>query len=186
MYGNCLKPVLCLLAGVSSFFAQEQKPNPVTITSAPSEVKNMLRLSTDQELIVKSKVVFTPTQGNSDDTLTGNLVYEISKDNRHLIAQSTNQSLADIPEKVVIKNVIASFEKHARCPELRFEFMPIKIKIAGLEGQSERFKLIFPETEQELSKLLCVWAKKIGDGRGNYRDVIARFNKTLSGEKDDQ
>lgn len=174
-----------LLMGCLSISLQAQEQRPQTISSVPREVMLEVNVDGDKKLGLNGKAIFTPTEGNSDDTLTGVLVYEISDDSRRLLAKQSNKLLTEILNNVTVKEVIAQFERHAKCPELRFEFSEVTIAVAGSAGRAKRFKLIFPETEQELSKLLCQWARRVESGRGT-RGMASRFNRLVKGDKDGQ
>lgn len=173
-----------LLLSCFSISLQAQGQKPQTISSAPSEVTITLRPD-NGILRLNGKAVFKPTEGNSDDTLTGELVYEISEGSRRLLAQQLKKPLAEIPDSVIVKEVVALFEKHAKCPELRFDVTEITFAIIGLAGRTGRFKLVVPETEHELSKLLCLWARRIESGRGT-RGMATRFNRLAKSEKEGQ
>ena len=176
-----LQLLACCLLVCFTGAAQELKPQ--TISSEAGKVLVTLKLASGNVLTVESLVTFTPTQGNRDDTLTGELVFRFSRASRDTIAQAGKLAITELPEQVVVKDVIAEFEKHAVCPALRFEFRQCVISFVDVKGLSEGFKLSFLESDHELSKMLCLWAKRIEMGRGGQRGVIARFNELLKGKE---
>ncbi len=185
---RCYLLVFCsvFLACVVCVSAQEQEQKPQTISTSSKEIPVFLKFEGNKEVKVSGTAVFTPKQANSDDTLTGELVYTISESDRQSIAQSLIRPLNAIPGSITLKEVQAVFEKHAECPDLQFEFAPIKTAIWGVEVNSDRFVLSFVKTDQELSQLFCRWARNILVGMANPICPCKRINALLKGEKLEQ
>lgn len=185
---RCYLLIFCVfvLADVVCISAQEQGQKPQTITTSPKEITVLLKFEGSKAVKVKGTAVFAPTQANPDDTLTGELVCTIAESDRQRIAQNLIRPLSAIPGSVSLKEVQAVFEKHAECPDLRFEFAPIKTAIRGVEVNSDHFVLSFVKTDQELSQLFCRWARNILGGRANPICPCKRINALLKGEKLEQ
>lgn len=169
---------------------QGQKREPQTISTEPKEIMAELRTGDQKLANVRGEAVFTPSAGNADDTLTGTLAFNISEAKRSRIATTMKKSLESIPSVVKKDDVVTAFVKHAECPDLRFEFFvrhqnfnPVQaeIEFAGATLRFQTFVLSFKESQQELSQLLCVWAKRINGGRGT-RGAPQRFSKIIKGE----
>lgn len=92
-----------------------------------------------------------------------------------------NKPLQEIPERVTVNDALVGFVKNAGCPDLEVELFVTEFEFAGAKARLDRFKLMFRETSQELSQLLCVWAKRIKSGRSHL--PLAAINRRLKGEK---
>lgn len=169
---------------------QEQKRESQTISTEPKEIVAELKIGQRILEDVRGKVVFTPTEGNADDTLTGILIFKMSEAERKRIANQMKIALAEVPESLNKAGVIAGFERSAQCPELNFEFFVrhknfdiSRAEVSFGEGklQFQPFILSFKESEGELSQMLCLWAKQIQVGRGP-RGIWRAFTKVLKGK----
>ncbi|MBS1788646.1 MAG: hypothetical protein JST85_13040 [Acidobacteria bacterium] len=162
---------------------QEQKREPQTISTEPKEVVAELRRGETKLLEVRGILTYTPTEANYDDTTTGNLFFKLDEKQRLQISNVVKRVIADIPEDVTIKGIRGIFEKHAKCPDLRYEFRPQKVEVGDAMLHFGSFVVSFKETEQELSQLFCRWAKVIEGGRSH--PPIRIVNALLKGEKID-
>lgn len=169
---------------------QVQKRKPQTISTEPKEAVAELRIGDKTLEEVRGEAVFTPSAGNADDTLTGTLVFKLSESERRRIAEEMRMPLANVPTTAKREDVVTSFERNARCPDLNFEFFMryknfdvSRAEIVFGEGklQFRPFVLSFKESDQELSRMLCLWAKRIWGGRGT-KGMTPAFTKVLKGE----
>ncbi|HKQ73936.1 MAG TPA: hypothetical protein VJ810_09435 [Blastocatellia bacterium] len=94
-----------------------------------------------------------------------------------------DKTLTEIPERVAIKDVVVGFVRIASCPDLEVEFFTKEVEIAGAKAHLDRSRLTFRETSQDLSRLLCAWARRISVGRGGAS--IRAINRRLKGENDE-
>lgn len=179
---------------LDSAAVQAQKREPQTISTEPKEVVAELRIGDQKLANVQGEAIFTPSAGNADDTLTGTLAFNVSEAERKRIATMMKKPLDDVPSFVKKGDVMTVFVKHAECPDLRFEFFvrhqnfnpaDAEIEFAGTTLRFQPFVLSFKESQQELSQLLCVWAKRIYSGRGT-RGAAQRFSKVIKGEDPDK
>ena len=181
-----------MLLGLSFFLQdpQTKKQQLPTISTEPKEVVAELKIGDRTLEEVRGDVVFTPSAGNADDTLTGMLVFKMSETERKRIAGEIKTSLVNVPATVKKDGVIAHFERDAKCPDLNFEFFVrhknfdvSKAEVSFGEGrlQFRPFVLSFKESDQELSGMLCLWAKRIWGGRGT-KGMSPAFTKVLKGE----
>ena len=172
--------------------SQEQKREPQTISTESKEVVAELWISGRKLEEVRGEAAFTPAAGNTDDTLTGTLVFKISEVERQRVASVIKKPLDDIPAIVEKSEVSAFFERGTQCPDLRFEIfaqnrhrhVDVSQTEIGLGVGSLRFSptvVSFKESERELSKMLCIWAKRLWGGRGT-KGMPPAFTKALKGE----
>jgi hypothetical protein len=176
----CRLTILLLLIGVTTASAQEQEKKPESISTEPKLLVVELKTADGKTVKISGEAVFTLEAANSDDTMSGKLSYAISTDSRREIARVMNKPLEEIPKSVTVNDVIAGFVRNASCPDLQVESSAREIEIAGAKARLDRFTLMFRETSQDLSQLLCVWARRINSGR--YHRTPAAINRRLSGE----
>jgi hypothetical protein len=174
---------LLLLIGVTIAAAQEPEKKPETISTEPALLVVELKTDDGSTVKISGEAVFKLEEANSDDTMTGKLTYAISGDSGQEVARVMNKPLPEIPERVTVNDVFVEFVKNASCPDLQVVLYAKEVEIAGAKARLERSRLTFRETPQPLSRLLCIWARTIGNGRGN--SPIRAINRRLKGEKDE-
>jgi hypothetical protein len=163
--------------------AQDKAPKPETISTGTKLVVTKLKIGEGYAFDVRGKATFTLSAANMDDTVAGTIVYTIPVDARQKVAEITGKPLAQIPESVTVKDVVAGFQKATSCPTVLLEFSPMDIDIAGVKSHFNRFVLDIKEGPSEMAQLFCVWTRQINNGRSR-RGVIARVNGILNGEPD--
>jgi hypothetical protein len=173
----------CFFTTITQSLGQESNSQKgTTISTAPKLVVAKLKVAETKVFFIRGDATFTITAAHSDDTLSGTLHYKLSEEQRTWIAELTQKQLADIPLSLDLKNEVANFEKNTQCPELHLELDPMDVYLAGAQVHFNRFVLSIKETPRELSKLLCLWIRRINNGRDGPV-VYPRINKILSGEE---
>jgi len=174
--------VLAILFVVTTTFAQEPEKKLESISTEPKSVSAMLKTDNGKNIEIVGTVIFTLVEVNSDETLAGNLVYALADAARRKIAKVADRPLSEIPVSLTINNVIAGFEKDTKCPDLRIGFMPMDREVAGGRISLHRLDLAIRESQRELSKLLCWYARPLREKGGLFRKI----NRILKGEKEEQ
>ncbi len=175
--------ILLLLISATAAFAQEQKKKPQSISTEPKLLVVELKTDDGKTVKISGEAIFKVEAANSDDTMTGMLTYTISGDSRQEIARVMNKPLQGIPERITVNDVVVGFVKNTGCPDLDVEFLAREVKIAGAKAYFDQARLTFQESSQDLSKLLCSWARRINNGRGHT--PIRAINRLLAGEEMD-
>ncbi|HWQ33815.1 MAG TPA: hypothetical protein VNQ79_13275 [Blastocatellia bacterium] len=177
---------LFLLALGSTALAQQaqQKTSKVTIATPAKLVISKIRISEGDAYEVRGKAVLTITSANSDDTVTGNLVYTLPDDARQKIASLTGKPLAQIPASVTLKDVVGRFQPATACPVVHLEFSATQADIVGVKAVFSRFVLDINESPKEQDALFCAWTKQINKGMAR-RGIIRRINVLINGEEED-
>ncbi|MGE0127466.1 MAG: hypothetical protein AB7U82_05090 [Blastocatellales bacterium] len=180
----CRLTILLLLIGVTTAAAQEPEKKPESISTEPKLLVAELKTTDGKAVNISGEAVFTIDAANSDDTMSGKLSYAISNDNRQEIARVMNKPLREIPESVTVNDVTVGFVKKTSCPDLKVELFVTKIEIAGAKAHIYWLELTFRETSQDLSRLLCHWARSINVGRCSR--PVSAVNRFLKGEKEER
>lgn len=181
----CRLTILLLLIGVTTAVAQEPEKKPESISTEPKLLVVELKTTDGKTVKISGEAVFKLEAANSDDTMSGKLSYAISSDSREEVARIMNKPLQEIPERVTVNDALVGFVRKPSCPDLEVELLAREVEIAGAKTRLDRFKLTFRETPQDLSQLLCVWARRINSGRTISRPPVAAINRRLKGEKDE-
>lgn len=138
----------------------------------------------NRELAIKIESSFEFTAGNSDDTFIGNLKLSLSGEERGNIARWVKKDLSTVAASVEVENVIASFTKNPKCPDLELEFSQCSISEKGfLPGGKltlDRFRLSVNLDDGELSQVICVWARNVSSGRSSGRKRTRAFTEALN------
>ncbi|MBS1811583.1 MAG: hypothetical protein JST84_25705 [Acidobacteria bacterium] len=170
----------CLIAIPAIAFSQAKVRKTETI-STTSKI-TLAKLNTIE---IKGTAVYTLAAADSDGTLTGNLVYSLPELERQKIAQALSKPLAEIPANLTANNLTAKLEKNTHCPEIHFEFAELNLEISGTRLQLNRFILSLTESDQKLSRALCIWTERTNKGVAN-KGIVQYINLLLKGEEDEE
>jgi hypothetical protein len=175
----------CLMPGAAQekTIMQGKNQKPQTISTTPKMLTGKLQAGSGKPLDIRGQMIFTITAANADDSIVGTLVYIIPDNARQKVSEKLGQPLTAIPANVTTKGIVTGFEKGAHCPEIRFPFGSMEAEVAGAKLHFDRFTLTLNESEQELSKLFCIWTSRVNSGRGEERGVVAFINRLLTGEE---
>jgi hypothetical protein len=165
---------------IAPLAAQEKVKKTETISTTGKIV--IAKLNTTE---IKGTAIYTLASANNDGTLIGNLVYSLPEPERQKIAQTLNKTIAEIPASLTANNLIAKFEKNTHCPEIDLEFPETVLEIAGTKLHLDRFELSFVESDQKLSRALCIWTERTNKGVTN-KGVVQYINLLLKGEEDEE
>lgn len=169
--------ILCLWSHPLSATAQDKAENQKTVSTIPKKIVARLGDNGKGKIEISGILTFTLARVSYDDSLQGTVSYELAEESRQRIAQFTGQLVTAVPPNVSAKDVILYPEKHTVCPQVHLEYertvfksLPrIEMEIVGAKAHFDNFVLDINETEQELSELLCLWLKRINNGRGGTR-----------------
>lgn len=170
--------ILCLL--FLPAIAQEKVKRTETISTTSKSITAKLNA-----IEIKGTAVYTLASASNDGTLTGNLVYNLPDPERQKIAQALNKPLTEIPANLAANNLTARLEKGAYCPEIDVEFAETELEIAGTRLHLDRFVLSFLESDQKLSRALCIWTERTNKGVVN-KGVVQYINLLLKGEEEEE
>ena len=174
--------VFLLLIGVTTAVAQERKKKPESISTEPKLATATIKMGDGATIEINGTITFRLAEVNSDDSLTGHLEYTIADDSRKEVAKAVGKPVSEIPASLAIKNVVIFFERDAKCPDLRINLLSLDREIALGRMRFNRLDLTIRESQQELSKLLCWYARPHREKGGVYRKI----NRILKGEKEEQ
>jgi hypothetical protein len=132
---------------------------------------------------IRGKATFTLTAANTDDTLTGTLIFTIPNEARQKIAQASGKPLNSIPASVAQKDVIAGFRRGAACPVVNLIIGATELEVAGVKLSFKRIVVDVIETPAEVPQHICAWTRQINTGRP-HRGVIASLNRLIAIEPD--
>ena len=132
---------------------------------------------------IRGKITFTFTKANTDDTLTGTLIFTIPNEARQKIAHESGKTLNTIPASLVKKDVIAGFRRGAACPVVNLEIGAIDLEVAGVKLNFNRIVIDVIETPAQVPQHICAWTRQINSGRP-HRGVIASLNRLIAVEPD--
>lgn len=164
---------------IAPVVAQEKVKKTETISTT-----SKITLAKLNALEIKGTAVFTLASANYDGTLTGNLVYNLPALERQKIARALNKPVAEIPASLAANNLTAKLEKNTYCPEIHLAFAELTLEIAGSKLQLNRFVLRLTESEQRLSRVLCIWTERTNKGVTN-KGIVQYINLLLKGEEDE-
>src|SRR5262249_59019172 len=142
---------------------------------------------------VPGRVTFTTPAANSDDPLAGTINYTIPDDARQRIAAIPGKPLNSVPSSITHKDAVAGFQKLTAPPIIHLEINPLDVDVASAKMHFNRITLDVNGREstdqkysnEEMETLLTVWSPPIANGRPR-RAIIARINKLIAGEEDQQ
>lgn len=186
--------VALLALNAVAFGQQPQAPaKPVAFAIAKNLAIGKLSQGGADVYDVRGKLTFTVTAANSDDTIAGTVVYSIPDDARQKIAELGGKPLAQVPNSVTKKEVVANFQRGTEPPVIHLELIGLDLEVAGVKTRFSRVVLDINArtnepsryTKEEMEALFTVWAKQILNGRAR-RGPIARMNKVINGEEDPQ
>ncbi len=160
--------------------AQEKVRKTETISTT-----SKITLAKLNALEIKGSAIFTLASANYDGTLTGNLVYNLPALERQKIAQALHKPLAEIPASLAVSNLTAKLEKNTHCPEIHLEFAEMEMEMSGTKLQLDQFVLRLTESDQKLSRALCIWTERTNKGVIN-KGTVQYINLLLKGEEDDE
>jgi len=161
---------------------------PSDIKCSKLETKPMVLGATliddqNRELAIKIESSYEIMAGNSDDTFTGNLKLSLTGEERGNIARWAKKDLATFAASIEVEDVIASFTKNSKCPELELEFSQCSISEKGFLPKGklslDSFRLSVNLNDGEPSQVICAWARNVNSGRSR-RSVVGRFNQALN------
>jgi len=161
--------------------ATAQSHLPVVYSTAPKTVPVIIHTGQTNEMTVSAKVTYTITAANSDDTLTGTLTCALPDAARRQIAEAAGRSLAEVPATLAQKGIVVGFRKGTACPVLHLELGPVEVDATGANLRIDRLVLNINEARDEMSQLLCFWAKQINTARPR-RGIVAKINRLIAGE----
>jgi hypothetical protein len=160
-------------------FAQEKVKKTETISTTGKFVVAQLNTT-----IIKGTAVFTLAAAHNDGTLTGNLVYTLPEAERQKLAQALNKPGTEIPANLAANNLSARLAKNTHCPDIHLEFAELELDLSGTRLHLNRFVLSLAETQQKLSRALCIWTERTNKGVANT-GIVQYINLLLKGEEDE-
>jgi len=170
-------------------------PKPVAFATAPKVTVAKLKTGAGENDVydVRGKITFTITAANSDDTVAGTINYTIPDEARQKIAAITGKPLNSVPSSITQKDTLTEFQKLTAPPIIHLEIKPLDVDVVGAKIHFNRITLDVNGREstdqkysnEEMETLLTVWARQIANGRPR-RGIIARINKLIAGEAEDQ
>ncbi len=201
---NALPVLACLLVVCLIAFAQSQgqtsdaqqsngkkanasqTPQKVYTTlpkTSVAKLKSLSRTGGKASPDIRGKVTYTLTAANTDDTVTGTIIFTIPNEARQKISKASGKPLNSIPTTVSQKGVVASFRRGAACPVVNLEIGAIEIAVAGTSLSFDRIVVDVVESPAEVPQLICAWTRQINTGRP-HRGVIASLNRLITVEPD--
>ena len=171
---------VCLLLLSVASFAQEKVRKTETISTASKLI--LAKLNSTE---VKGTAIFTLASVSNDGTLTGNLVYTLPELERQKIAQALNKPIAEIPANLTANNLIAKFAKNTHCPDIHLEFVELDLEVLGTKLHLTPFVLRLTESDQKLSRALCIWTDRTNKGVIN-KGIVQYINLLLKGEEGEE
>ncbi|HZS09726.1 MAG TPA: hypothetical protein VFD58_33175 [Blastocatellia bacterium] len=175
----------CLIMSGSTSDAQKQvterSGKKVIIATVPSKVSGVLAGYNGKAGEIKTKVSFTVTAVNPDDTLTGDLTITLIKGEAQKITQLVGTTLAEIPASAEMKGVVARFENKTACPEVRID-LPVREIIFGRQLLVyDRLLLNFQESRKESATVICAYANCLNKGCFGCKGLRRRLNELICG-----
>src|SRR5262245_41357541 len=174
--------IFLFLIGVTIAAEQAPEKKPESISTEPKSVPATWKTANGESIEIICAITFRLDGLNSDGTLAGNLVYRLAEDTRQKITNAGGKALIEIPVTLIINDVIAEFERDAKCPDLQIVINQMDKEVTGGRIHLNRLGLTIRESQQELSKLLC-WIARPHMEKGR---VLRRINRILSGEKKEE
>jgi hypothetical protein len=182
----------CLLAASLVAFAQSnslsgqtanaRQSTQTVYTTPPKTAVAKLKSGGSKVYEIRGKVTFTLTSANTDDTLTGILVYTLPDEARRKIAEISGKPLNSIPASAQQKDVVGSFQDGAACPVVSVEIGATEMDVAGVKLSFNRIVTDVIETPEEVPQHICAWTRQINVKR-QRRGIIASLNRLITGEQ---
>jgi hypothetical protein len=182
----------CLLAASLVAFAQSnslsgqtanaRQSTQTVYTTPPKTAVAKLKSGESKVYEVRGKVTFTLTSANTDDTMTGILVYTLPDEARRKIAGISGKPLNSIPASAQQKDVVGRFQDGAACPVVSVEIGATEIDVAGVKLSFNRIVTDVIETPEEVPQHICAWTRQINVKR-QRRGIIASLNRLITGEQ---
>lgn len=185
---------LLLLSYSMTGFAQEPvRQKPETIATVSKLVISKVRVGEGDAYEIRGKAVFSITAANSDNTVTGNLVYTIPEEARQKLVQLSGKPLNQIPATTTVKDLngeVSPIGYDANAPDacaiVHLNFSALQMEIAGTRAFAARFTLDINNNGRDIEKYFCGWRKYIARMGKAPRGTIARINMLLTGESEEQ
>lgn len=150
----------------------------ISFATVPKTINAQLKLADGSNLVANGRATFTVTQANTDDTVTGTLVYALPDDVRKKIAESSGKTLSSIPPNVSLKELTAVFQRGTACPQVKLSVAAKDAELAGAQLHFDRVVLHINETPEPMSQLFCSWTRQINVKR-QRQGIIAAINRLL-------
>lgn len=175
----------CFLFFASLVLAQEKAKKPPIVLTESKLLISQLPLNEKTSIEITGKAGFRITAYNSDDSLAGILTFTISADSKQRIAQAMNKREEDISNTIVQDGIVANFAKETECPTIHLVFPGMELALSGKKLRFDRFVLDLKETDEPISQILCIAARRISRGYNlGGRGPARRINEILNGEED--
>lgn len=183
-FASAILVIVCWLnAGLANI---EQASQPVIFTTAPKIIKSQLKLADGANLHLIGSAALTITRANEDDSMTGVLVYTLTDEERHKIADRSGKALSEIPANTIQRNLTVNFQRNTACPLIK-----VKVAINEVDFIDTKTKLSFDnlvldifESQGQLNQLFCSWTRQINVNRQRL-GIIAAINRLIAPEKDE-
>lgn len=159
-----------------------QSAKPVVFTTLPKAVIAKLKAGETASTDLPGRATLTVMSANSDDSITGTVIFAVSDDARQKIATASGKVLTAIPANFLKIGVIASFRKGTACPIMHVEIPATEIEAADIRIQLDRTVLEINETQGQVAQLICAWTRQINANR-QHRGIIAAINRLIVVEK---
>jgi hypothetical protein len=173
-----------ILVWSATVAAQTPPPQrqPLTVATAPKPMTVKWEGADGKSVDLPGQMVFSLSQANSDDTLTGTMIYVLPDATRATLAAQTAQPLQNIPPFLMQTKVAAVWAKETGCPYLRMECGELAFEILSGKIHFKRVTLEFLETQDYLPQLLCHWTRQLNTKK-QRRSIITAINRALAGEE---
>lgn len=154
------------------------KPSP-GFKTATKVIKVQLKLSDGSSFTVLGRATFTVVQANEDDSMIGDLVYELPVEARNKIAQTASISLDKVSANISLKNLTANFKQGSTCPQIKLLVAAKNVELRGAQLVFDRVVLNINETPEQINQLFCSLTRQINVKR-QRKGLIAAINRLLT------
>jgi hypothetical protein len=150
-----------------------------SVSTEASEVAARLSYEDGKSIEIKGKARFILKRIETNDSVVGELVYEIPKETIDETGKLNVNKPLNIQSRYFLPNIVAWTEKKPSCPVINFEFINITIIGSDYRFDFEKFILPLKESQHKAWPLLCSWASRISNGRSHARSLAPPINQLL-------
>jgi ankyrin repeat protein len=168
-----------IISGRQSIDISENRRGKVIATDVQG-ISLRLKLKDGGTIDIPSRVSFTISLANYDNTVAGRLTFMLPEESRQKISGLYNIPVVNVPPSITLDKSAVEFDKNMLCPNLHLVFNQELIKAINIDIQSPAIKLPIQNSDVEVLKDLCTWVKMINKGAAHTRGIISSINRVIN------
>ena len=165
----------------------KQSHNSEKVVANAGEFVAEYVVSDKHKIPVRGRASFVFSRIQSDESIAGVMTVSLTEPSRSGIAEQVGKTLAETPEVLTFKNVLAFLKKDALCPKLSIYLDDKTLVFLGnkMVVDDFSFDIDLENNSEALRNLLCQWAKSIKAGSLHTYRLANQITTKLQGKSND-